>query len=260
MDSKIAVEGIILVLSCQKHMNTRLKDFRLTNDEYQGWKVVYVIGDFFLDVPYKLNGNIMFVKTEDSYIHLLKKLVLSIQYLYEIYDIKQGVLRSGDDLIYNERLLNDFLRFPEKPDYYGYNNFRVSFSNPDTSFLRNTINDNFMVQYYSTHTEDFENPQHNLRGVDISKYMRRPHVPIMALGVLFYISNKSCSILVEHMKRINWNIFHFDTNTASYPYTIEDRAVAFILYSNGIGFEHTDNMYSDHTSNNVIAIHTNKYK
>jgi hypothetical protein len=257
MESKIAVEGIILVLSCQKHMNTRLKEFRLPRNEYQGWKVIYVIGDFFLDEPYKLKGNLLIVKTEDSYIHLLKKLVLTIRYLYEIYHIKQGVLRSGDDLVYNEHVLNAFLGLPEKPDYYGYSCKHVSY-NP--RLLRDTINDNFMLQYYSTHPEDFENPQHNLRGVDIGKYTKRPHVPIMAGGVLYYISNKSCLALVDNMKRINWDIFHFDTTTRSYPYTIEDCGVAFILYSNGIGFKHTDNMYSDHMSNNVIAMHTNKYR
>ena len=255
-----SVEGIILVLSCQKHIKTRLNQFRLPRDEYSGWKVIYVIGDLFLDVSYKLNGNIMFVKTEDSYIHLLKKLVLSIQYLYEIYDIKQGVLRSGDDLVYNERVLNVFLSLNKKPDYYGYCNKRKSYTNPQSDHLSHVISDNFMVQYYSTHPGDFVNPQHNLRGVDISKYTKIPHIPIMAGGVLYYISNKSCSVLVEHMKQIDWNIFHYDTTTRSCPYTIEDCGVAFILYSNGIGFRHTDNMYSDYTSNNVIAMHTNKYR
>ncbi len=256
-----SIEGIILVLSCQKHRNTRLKEFHLPQDEYSGWKVIYVIGDLFLDVPYKLNGNIMFVKTEDSYIHLLKKLVLSVQYLYEIYDINQGVLRSGDDLVYNERVLNVFLSLNEKPDYYGYSPTCKNYiPSSQLTHLQYINDDKFMVEYYSTHPEDFENPQHNLRGVDISKYTKRPHLPIMAGGVLYYISNKSCSVLLEHMKQINWDIFHYDTTTMSYPYTIEDCGVAFILYSNGIGFRHTDNMYSDRISNNVIAIHTNKYR
>jgi hypothetical protein len=76
-----SIEGIILVLSCQKHRNTRLKEFHLPQDEYSGWKVIYVIGDLFLDVPYKLNGNIMFVKTEDSYIHM--KYMTSTKVFYD---------------------------------------------------------------------------------------------------------------------------------------------------------------------------------
>ena len=48
------VEGIILVLSCQKHMNTRLKEFKLNKNEYIGWKVFYVIGDLFLKNEYEI--------------------------------------------------------------------------------------------------------------------------------------------------------------------------------------------------------------
>ena len=50
----IEVDGIILVLSCHKHLNTRLKHFRLPKDDYGKWKVIYVIGDIFLESEYKL--------------------------------------------------------------------------------------------------------------------------------------------------------------------------------------------------------------
>ena len=52
----IEVDGIILVLSCQKHLDTRLKHFKLPKDNYGGWKVIYVIGDLFLDSDYKMNA------------------------------------------------------------------------------------------------------------------------------------------------------------------------------------------------------------
>ena len=51
------------------------------------------------------------MKCEDSYIHLLKKLVLSIKIIYSIFNIKEGILRSGDDIIYNELILESFLKF-----------------------------------------------------------------------------------------------------------------------------------------------------
>jgi hypothetical protein len=105
----IAVNGIILVLSCQKHLPTRVKHFKLPKNEYAGWKVIYVIGDLFLDCDYKFENEFLFVKCEDSYIHLLKKLVLSLKYLYQTFDIKEGVLRAGDDLLFNEDILVKFL-------------------------------------------------------------------------------------------------------------------------------------------------------
>ena len=62
--------------------------------------------------------------------------------------------------------------------------------------IKLSVNDNFMVEYYKNHPEDFENPMHNLKNVDISKYTKRPKLPIIAAGVLYYISNKSCDFHV----------------------------------------------------------------
>ena len=59
--SKKNVDGIILVLSCQKHRNTRLKEFSLRKTNYDNWEVIYVIGDFFLKENYILDGNILYV-------------------------------------------------------------------------------------------------------------------------------------------------------------------------------------------------------
>ena len=260
MEEKESVEGIILILSCQKHKLTRLPEFKLTHDSYCNWKVIYVIGDLFIDSDYTLEGNMLTVKCEDSYIHLLKKLVLSLNYLYEIYDIKQGVLRSGDDMLFNEANLSNFL-LSEKPDFFGQSRVNLSLINPKIEDLKKTTNDHFMINYYKSHPEDFDNPLHNLKGVTISNYIKRPQINIGVIGTLYYISNKCCSILINHMKQIKYNIFHYDEFSKSYPYTIEDCAVSFILYYNSIDFIHTritGNSPFDY--DNTIAIHTNKYK
>jgi hypothetical protein len=276
----IPVKGIILILSCQKHLNTRVKNFKLSQDEYAGWKVIYVIGDLFLEDNYKVEGNLMTIKCEDSYIHLLKKLVLSLKYLYEIYDIKEGVLRGGDDLMFNEELLQAFVMLPKVASVRDAGDSRASVpvdflgkSPSGRSLLAHeisdadikaTINDTFMVDYYMSHPEDFDNPYHNLKGVNIAKYMKRPHIPVGPCGIMFYLSNKSCKILIEHLDSIGYNIFHYDEDTDSYPYTIEDCAVSFILYSNKISFIHTLSMYDEYYNNpekvGVLAIHTNLNK
>jgi hypothetical protein len=121
-----------------------------------------------------------------------------------------------------------------------------------------------MIDFYMCHLEDFDNPQHNLKGVDISKYIKRPHIPIGPSGIIYYISNKSCNILINHLDSIKYNIFHYDEYTDSYPYTIEDCAVSYILYYNKVGFEHMVSMFEDYYNNpnkeTVIAIHTNYNK
>jgi hypothetical protein len=261
--NKIEIEGIILVISCQKHKNTRLNEFRVPFDEYNGWKVIYVIGNIFLEKDFELNGNLFTINCEDSYLHLLKKLILSIKYLYNIFNIKQGILRSGDDLYYNESNLIQFLDRKNKPHYYGTSS--QDFLNPNPEDLKNIKEDFFMVDYYSTHKEDFENPLHNIKNIDISKYVKRPKTDIGAGGNLFYISNKSCKILVDHMENIDFNIYHFDNYTQSYPYIIEDCAVAFILYFNKIGFKNSNiaSCTGDINDLNVsgrIGVSTDKYK
>jgi hypothetical protein len=260
---KQIVEGIILIISCQKHEKTRLKEFRLKNNEYSGWKVIYVLGDFFLECKYKLNENLMTVKCEDSYIHLFKKLVLSIKYIYEIYEIKQGVLRCGDYLVFNEDNLTKFLEIPIKLDLMGCSPVKHSIFNPKLSQLKEVKEDYFMCDYYLNHQEDVLNPQHNLKNVDISKYIKRPKIDIGVGGNMYYISNKSCNCLVQHMENINYDIFHFDEFTQSYPYTIEDCAASFILYLNGIGFYNIIDFVEDQNFDNFyynVAVSTNKYR
>ena len=259
---KERVDGIILVLSCQKHLNTRLTQCKLPKDKYGEWKVLYVIADLLLDSEYKVEGNMITIKCEDSYIHLLKKLVLALKCVYNIYDIKEGILRSGDDLIFNENILNSFLSLQNKPDFFGKSPLQKSLLEKDITpmLLKKTRYDDFMLKYYLSHKEDFNNPQHNLKDIDIAKYTKRPEISIGPAGVLFYISNKCCKILIEHLEKINYNIFHLDEFTQSYPYTIEDCAVSFILYMNKIQFIHNEYIYSNYPVNNVIAYHTNLYK
>ena len=270
----IKVDGIILILTCHKYIDTRFKKFKLPKDNYKDWKVIYVIDDLFLDCDYKLEGNLMTVKCEDSYFHLLKKLVLTLKYLYEIYDIKDGVLRSGDDLIFNEELLQSFLDAPKQykiKNVTGEIDFLGNCSSGKSLFVHDlekyetkSSESLHFVYYYKDHPEDFDNPLHNLKGVDIAKYSKRPHIPVGPCGILFYLSNKSCKILIEHLDNIGYDIFHYDEGTSSYPYTIEDCAVAFILYSNKIGFIHNLAMYDEYYNNpekvGVIAIHTNLNK
>ena len=76
-------------------------------------------------------------------------------------------------------------------------------------------------------------------------------------GVIYYISEKSCRIIVEEMKKINYNVLYYDELTESYPYTIEDVGISYILYKNGINFIDSQLFFGSKKS---ICYHTNKYK
>ena len=189
---KIKIDGVILILTCHKYLDTRLKKFKLPKDNYGNWKVIYVIGDLFIDSDYKLEGNLMTIKCEDSYFHLLKKLVLALKYLYEIYDIKDGVLRSGDDLAFNEELLQSFLDAPKQYkiknnigeiDFLGNCSTGKSlFEHDFKKYEKNSSTSLHFIYYYKDHPEDFDNPLHNLKDVDISKYTKHPSTPVFIHG------------------------------------------------------------------------------
>jgi len=245
-------------LSCQKHLDTRLVKYRLPKDSYCGWKVIYVVGDLSIDSSYDLRGDMLYVKCEDSYIHLLKKFVLSIKYLHALFKITEGVLRCGDDLIFNESRLEQFLG-SHKADFLGRAFTNQSYYSSDTSVLKKLTHDPLMESYYQNHMEDFSNPMHNLLDLSVEKlrkYATRPHVWGPA-GVIYYLSNKACSILVEHMEDISFDVFHFDEFTKSYPYTIEDCAVTYIMYFHCIPFTHYYHMFDTHEA---IVCHTNEFK
>lgn len=259
---KIQINGVILILSCQKYKNSRLKEFKLNKLEYENWKVVYVIGDFFLqsEYIYEQKDSILYLKCEDSYLHLLKKLGLALKYLYEMFEIKEGILRCGDDLIFNENKLVEFLKVSNKADYFGKayvtdcHKYIIN-----EKLLQKSKIDYFMYDYYMNHLEDFDNPQHNLKDIKIENYLRRPDIA-GAVGTLYYLSNYSVQIFLQKMDEIKYNIFHFDEYSQSYPYIIEDVAMSYILYLKKIPFTHSNNIVDDHCiSEQVIAYHTNKY-
>ena len=105
---------------------------------------------------------------------------------------------------------------------------------------------------------ELNDPKHgiHLNINELNKYLTLPNIWGPA-GVIYYISNKSCKIIVDTFEKINYNIFHLDNFTNSYPYLIEDVGVTFIMYYNGINFINSPIFFDNYNS---IAKHTNKYK
>ena len=260
------VNGIILILCCEKYRFSRFEKFKLPKNSYENWKVIYVFANLFLDKEYNLNKDILTVKTEDSYFHLTKKLILSLKYLYEIYNIKEGILRCGDDLEFNENNLIKFLKTKNKDDFIGINKEEKSELNPNIYKNYPIIEDYFMFVYYKKNQEDINNPNHNLKYINFLKYIRRPKLSNIIAGTLFYISNKSSKILIDQFQKINCNILHFDKLTESYPYIIEDCSVSFILYLNKIKSTYNSNFVNPRQynlikdKNKYIACHTQYYQ
>ena len=76
-------------------------------------------------------------------------------------------------------------------------------------------------------------------------------------GVIYYLSNKSCEIIINTMENISYDIFYLDEFTNSYPYTIEDVGITYIMYYNKINFIDNQRFFDN---KNSIVTHTNMYK
>ena len=255
---KESIKGAILIYSCHKHKDTRLKEFKLPKNEYSGWKVFYILGNPQIKKDFILDNTIL-LKCEDSYIHVAKKVVMGIKFIYENYEVEEGILRCGDDLVFNETSLTNFLKMEGKQDYMGVT---------ANSGMSNTIvaqQNNFMPSYYLSHQEDLQNPLHSIP-YTIQEMMQFNKVPKLryAGGVVVYLSNHSCKTLIDHFESIGWNVFEPNAEYG-YPYIIEDIAVGYILHANDIFVTqyplYIDNLNDFNKYNRLpVALHTNKYK
>ena len=195
---------------------------------------------------------ILTIKCEDSYCHLMKKVVLSMKILMSIYNIQHGFLRCGDDIIFNESKLIDFLINTEKTDYMGYHNINA---NPNRNVVFKKI-DNFIPEYFVTHPEDLLNPLNGLTSYSIEKIVKLNESPtcLTNVGVIIYFSLKSCNCLIQEMNKVNWNIFHYDEKYG-YKYFTEDVGIACALLNNNILPTYYEFWGND--INKFIGIHTN---
>lgn len=253
---KQELDGIILVISCQKYKNTRLKKYG-PKRQIDGWEVINVIGDLFIDKPYIFSDGLLTIKCEDSYAHLLKKLILSLEFIYSKYKLKDGVIKIGDDFIFNHDILTRFLQ-SKKYNYHGKgymipHDFCLS---QNYNYVTDSQLDFYMVKYFSDNYQELDNIYNGLQGVNFHDYTIRSK-SFASTGGIIYFSNKCCMTLIEWVRKINYDIFYYEEKYNMYPYVIEDCAISFILFMSGYSFNN-DNMLWDTDDNPcAMAKHTN---
>lgn len=248
------MSGAILIYSCQKYKHSRIQDLAYLQPEYEGWRVLFFVGDPFLTDEYRVDGNVVTLRCEDSYLHLLKKTILGFKVAMELVPNLTGILKCGDDIVFNETELVRFIRSEDKYDYMGVHSPDVS---PNGKHY-----DSWIVEYYKKHPEDFQNPYHGLPSMDVVKSLDEVPTIQAASGPLTYFSRRSCDYLVQHMEGIGWNILQH-SEESGYIYIIEEPGISFILYPYGIRPVH----YRTFTESRkefqqtpFIGLHTNNYK
>ena len=258
-----SIDGIVLVISCHKHQETRLTEFGPKRDSYADgqWKVVEVLGDPRLPSRYEwIDDRRLVIKCEDSYVHLMKKVVLAMDILMDLFDVREGFLRCGDDLVFYEDRLDAFLRGPKPGHYVG-----KLVNGPWWTPVVSTRRDTFMTDYYARHPEDFWDPLHGLLGLDraFEDWDKIPDAGAYAGGVVVYLSLSACQALVQKMRSIDYDVLRKCPIGLQgyYPYIIEDVGVGYAL--RGTFSLAPVDLYVDHPddkSETALAWHTNKYK
>jgi len=266
MSSKLTVPGVILIVTCQKYFRERIPRHKPYKSVYHGWPIVYCMGNPSLSTPWTImksahsnSGDLILLRCEDSYIHLLKKLTLALHALQEIYHIQEGVLKIGDDIYLNEQLLLSFLSKQKKPDFVGHNYMNKSFDTKNTPHIfKSTRKDVSMVHYFNNNLHDLRNPINGLTGIDVSKMTLVPQLPCFAIGTVFYLSNNAIQSLITEMESINYNILYKDPETKAWNYIIEDIALAYIMFKHGISLVNDPTFFTNSSSPDpsVMCTHT----
>jgi len=247
--------GVILIYSCQKYKESRIRDLSYLRPAYLGWKVYFIVGDPRIQKEYEIDRNIITLRCEDSYLHLLKKTILGFKVGLQLVPDAKGILKCGDDIVFNEGELLRFLREETKFDYMGIK------SRPFIP-LQGSHRDTWIVDYYRRHPEDFENPVHGLPAQSIVETLVRVPTIQAASGPLTYFSRRSCELLIQHMERIHWDVLR-EVPPYGFPYIIEEPGISFILYAHAIQptqytmFTESRELFN---TKPFIGLHTNSYK
>lgn len=244
MEHKKIVPGVILVLSCHKHVATRVPLMKL-DKQFAGWPIVTVIGDPSISNDFERyegeNSDTFVLKCEDSYSHICKKSALAMRLILQTYDITHGVLRCNDDLILNFDALGKFLNEVEGgdvPDYVGYD------ASAYKDFSKRTFFSSWVIDYHRQRLEDFTNPLLGLQGreVEFGKYCEFPTVHF-ASGVLMYLSKNACTEIVRCNASIGFDVFTH-VEGYGYPYICEDVGIGYMMMKAGYVLQDR-RMYSD---------------
>jgi hypothetical protein len=247
--------GVILIYSCQKYKESRVRELDALRNSYAGWRVFIIVGDPSISSAYTLEGRVLTLRCEDSYLHLLKKTLLGFKVALELVPTATGILKCGDDIVFNEREMLRFLCDQPKHDYMG---------NPGGPPipLGAAHHDSWIVDYYRRHPEDFGSPLHGLPSWDVVSTLTRVPTIQAASGPLTYFSRRSADLLVSHMDVIQWDILREEA-PYGLPYIIEEPGISYILYPHGI----RPTPYTLFTESKAefllkpfVGLHTNAYK
>ena len=270
----IDIDGIILVITCNKYIESRIigNPHRLMSDSISGWEIFYVVGnetiqnDYEIEYDENIQCKLIKVKCCDNYLYLFKKIVLAQQVVHGLFNIKKGILKCDDDILFVKEKLQAYLSSPLDMAYSAkrYDNIKYTdvFDEPIKT-----------IKGTDTHHYFYKNPniykeirtEINIRiNTFRDRFILQPSLPpgYGGSGGVYFISTNSSKIIISYFAKCAYDLFHRDKETNSYPFIAEDIGTCFILYKEKVVFTANNNIYS-HASwrknddlSNVIGFHT----
>ena len=263
------VPGVILIVTCRKYLSERVPNYIPNADSYEGWPIIYCLAepnltsDYVVTTPGGRMGkkSFLIVKCEDTYVHLLKKFDLAVRALETMYDIEQGILKIGDDIVINENLLKEFLNTETKADYIGRTYSGNEFNVDEAGYTcRESRNDESMFWYFIKNPDAADELKKLTGKYDwpfLAGKVRVPAVPAFPPGMALYFSTKAIKAIHDEMNSIEFKVLDEYDNTG-WNYLIEDIAIAYILYKHGISLTNMNNFFENSREfvSNSIFTHT----
>lgn len=248
--------------------------YRLTGDSIENWKIIYVIADKTLKTDYSLRyhegieSQLLIVKCRDDYIHLFKKIVLAQKIVHLFYNIKKGIIKCDDDILFVKNNLIDYISSPLTIDYSAKRYDDLDFKTPGPEHLKGISINQTTHQYFMRNPSIFLTMKKELNKKIHT--MSRMFIPFPRIpegyggsGGIYFLSTKASKLIVAHFKNCNYDQFYRDSEfNNTYPFIAEDIGTAFILCKNKIQFTNNKNLYSHVTwrqnkdLTSVLGFHT----
>ena len=269
-NAKERVRGVFITISCRKYINTRViaNKYRLTGDKIGDWKIIYVVCDPDLDSEYKfqfinepLNSNLLIIKGNDDYVHLFEKVVKAQDIVHKLFDVSEGIIKCDDDLLLNKRLVETFLESNNKGEFRGRNYSNTSFPSPGPEYCKKNRPDNEMEKYYSKNPNELIEIRKKIPDFNPEIYNVSPQLPMGhgGCGGIYFLSTKVSKQIVDYFKKCDFDVFHYDESSQSYPFFAEDVGTSFITCNYGIVYTSDPNMFchtSEPINENALGFHT----
>ena len=138
-------EYIMLIMNCKKYAKKALFQKQTWIPKLPSYiKYFHVIGDVNLETDFKFDNenNILWVKVEDDYNSLPKKVIAAYDAIYNTYDFKYLYKTDDDQILVNDKFFDTFTKLiTSKIPKTHYGGYIVDVPKP------------YLSQYYKIHSE-----------------------------------------------------------------------------------------------------------